>query len=298
MISKNTIFGRVACFAISVALFASGAIAHEGHRTLGDSKISSSPKRGYIYSCQQTFNPNAPGAGNSGDWIDGDTVYPDRKPTVDGKVKWPDRDISINVRGDTRIIRANGLPKHKTGIYPIQQSDDAYAYDRNPNAIEEQSIVLKLPADPEEANNASCVPMGMIGFTVKGVALFNGLDAAGRDAPAYEIQDKWGGHPEAQGLYHFHHLAPGMKKGVDKRGHSKLIGYALDGFGIYGEYEKTKSNGKKKKIKNKHLDACHGHVGKVMWDGEIRKMYHYHMTYEYPFSIGCFRGKPVSASQN
>jgi hypothetical protein len=33
-----------------------------------------------------------------------------------------------------------------------------------------------------------------------------------------------------------------------------------------------------------------------MWDGEERVMYHYHMTFKYPFSIGCFRGTPVSAN--
>jgi YHYH protein len=283
-------------FAFPVVVNGTVAFAHDDHRKVGDGKVSSKPKRGYIYSCQQTFNPNAPGAKATGDWLVGNKVYPDLKPTVDGRVKWGSHSISIKVEGDERVVRANGLPKHKTGVYPIQASNDAYDYDTNPNSIQKQSVMLRLPAEPEFAAKESCVPMGMIGFTVKGVALYNGLDAAGRDAPAYEIQDKWGGHPEADGEYHYHHLAPGMKKGTDSNGHSKLVGYALDGFGIYGEYEKKKDNGKKKEIKNKKLDACHGHVGTVMWDGEEREMYHYHMTFAYPFSIGCFRGTPVSTN--
>jgi hypothetical protein len=275
-------------------MIGSAAMAHDDHRKLGDGKISSKPKRGNIYSCQQNFNPNAPGASSTGDWIKGNKVYPDLKPTVNGKVKWPNSRITISTSGNRRIVRANGLPKHKTGVFPIKQSDDAYEYDHNPGSIQKQDVLLTLPTEPEFASKSSCVPMGMIGFTIKGVALYNGLDARGKDAPAYEIQDKWGGHPQEDGEYHYHNLARGMKKSLDKNGHSKLVGYALDGFGIYGEYEKKKNNGKKKKIKNKNLDACHGHVGTVMWDGEEREMYHYHMTFQYPFSIGCFRGTPVS----
>ncbi|MGL5908804.1 MAG: hypothetical protein ACRCZP_02310, partial [Phycicoccus sp.] len=41
------------------------------------------------------------------------------------------------------------------------------------------------------------------------------------------------------------------------------------------------------------LDACHGHVGPVLWDGEVREMYHYHLTRDYPYTVGCFVGDPV-----
>ncbi len=36
------------------------AIAHDGGIPIGDGKISSGPKRGYTYSCQLRFDPNAP----------------------------------------------------------------------------------------------------------------------------------------------------------------------------------------------------------------------------------------------
>jgi len=276
-----------------IVLAASAAPAHEDYRKVGDGKISDEPKVGYLFSCQQQFDPNAPGASEPGDWIVGKKFYPDLKPTVNGKVDWPDSRISIRVRGDERVISANNLPSHKTGVYPIRSSDDAYDYDKNPNYIETQRILLRLPANPEFAKQESCVPMGMIGFTVKGVAIYNAVDAKGRDAPAYEIQDKWGGHPQQSGQYHYHDLAPGMSKGIDENGHSELVGYALDGFGIYGEYEK-KTDKKTRKMKNKKLDECHGHVGNVMWDGEEVEMYHYHLTTAYPYTIGCFRGPPVS----
>jgi len=97
--------------------------------------------------------------------------------------------------------------------------------------------------------------MGMIGFALTSVALFNALDGMGRDAPAHEIQDTCQGHPERNGQYHYHDHSPRM---IDKRsaagGHSDSVGYALDGFGIYGL---CGSSGRL--MTNADLGACHGH---------------------------------------
>jgi YHYH protein len=265
-----------------------GARAHD-IRQMGDGKYSNGPKPGYLYSCQTRFSANAPGS-SAGPWIKGKTYDTDAKPTVDGSVSWPNAKISVTREGDTHVVRANNLPTHPTGNFPVSPSDDAFRYDRNPNAIRPQNILLRLPAEPQVAAKPSCVPMGMVGFTLTNGALFNAVDARGRDAPAYELMDKCGGHPQRNGQYHYHDFAPCLPHGRDKTGHSQLIGYALDGFGVYGAYE---ANGKK--MTNADLDGCHGHVGPVLWDGEVRVMYHYHMNDEYPYSIGCFRGKPVSA---
>lgn len=68
--------------------------------------------------------------------------------------------------------------------------------------------------------------------------------------------------------------------------------FALDGFGLYG----SKGAGGKH-LSNANLDACHGHVENVVWDGRVRKMYHYHLTDEYPYTLGCFAGKPVRSAR-
>jgi hypothetical protein len=62
----------------------------------------------------------------------------------------------------------------------------------------------------------------------------------------------------------------------------------MDGFGIYGPRSK---NGVL--VKNVDLDVCHGHTHEIIWDGVKKKMYHYHVNNEYPYSVGCFRGTPV-----
>jgi len=132
--------------------------------------------------------------------------------------------------------------------------------------------------------------MGMIGISLSGAAIFNALDARGEDAPAHEIQDECGGHPERSGMYHYHNASECMvaqEKTVD--GHSGLVGYALDGFGIYGM---SGANGDH--LNNKDLDDCHGHVENVVWDDAEQEIYHYHLTDEYPYTIGCFVGTPVN----
>ena len=74
-------------------------------------------------------------------------------------------------------------------------------------------------------------------------------------------------------------------------GHSKLVGYASDGFGLYGT---RGTNGET--VNNSDLDECHGHTHKVKFNGKKQRIYHYHLTAEYPYTIGCYRGTPVSTN--
>lgn len=260
---------------------------------LGDGKISTEPKIGYVYSCQTRFNPHAPGAVSNVPWITNDNIWQaEGKPIVSGRVDWPDSVVKISVEKNFRMITANNLPDHSTGVYPIQPNDSAFRYDRNPNPILAQNILLTLPANPQLTSAPSCVGMGMIGFTISGGAIFNALDAGGRDAVAHEIQDHCGGHPEKRGQYHYHGVSDCFNdKSAGQGRHSDLVGYALDGFGIFGlkgEAGKVLANG--------DLDVCHGHTHSISWDGQTVEIYHYHFTQEYPYTIGCFKGHPVLRS--
>lgn len=252
---------------------------------LSDGKISDSPRAGYVYACPMRFGGG--GAFRDGPWINGDTWQPNDKISVSGNIHWPEAHMDIRVEGNERIISGNGLPNHATGEFPVQPTDAAYRYDRNPNPIAPQNILLKLPAAPQAAATPFCVGMGMIGVAISGVAIFNALDAMGRDAPAHEIQDRCGGHPERRGQYHYHTVSDCIADKSDKR-HSGLFGYALDGFAIYGLLGETGQP-----LSNADLDACHGHTHRIDWDGKPTELYHYHLTAEYPYTIGCFHGAPV-----
>ena len=108
---------------------ATGAAAHD--LPLGDGRASSTPRAGYVMTCQ-AFMAGAPGAFRSGDWIMGDHWDPARKPVVEGEVQWPHARIDIAVEGNERVVRANNLPRHPTGEFPIRPGSRAYDYDRNP----------------------------------------------------------------------------------------------------------------------------------------------------------------------
>lgn len=260
---------------------ASGSSVDLKHLPIGDQKVSNSPQLGYVWSCQTQFNGN--GAFATGPWLNEAVGTYDltAKPTIDGSGIWPSQ-FTLSVQGDKRVVESNNLPSHPTGNYPVSQSDDAYNYDRNPNSIQAQSLRLELPLNPSLAAQPECVG-GTIGVLLTGALLFNAFDAAGRDAVAHEIQDTCGGHPQRTGIYHYHSLTPCLAESTD--GHSPLMGYALDGFGIYGHHGE---NGEE--ILNANLDECHGHTHMIEWEGHLVEMYHYHATYEFPYVVGCFRG--------
>jgi hypothetical protein len=249
---------------------------------LGDSKVATSATVGSVWACQTSFNGG--GAFTDGPWIKGDGTYDyASKAVVDGEVSWPSQ-FTIELNGSTRTVVGNDLPSHTTGVYPIAQSDDAYRYDRNPNSIKEQSLRLTLPAAPTVAGQPSCLPGGPIGVLLSGSVLFNALDAGGRDAVAHEAQDHCQGHPQPEGMYHYHNLSSCLDDGDG--GHSPLMGYAFDGFGIYGHHGEGGAT-----LTNTDLDACHGHSHAITWDGQTVELYHCHATAEYPYTLGCFKGQ-------
>ncbi len=279
-------FGRpLSAIVAAIGLIAApiATYAHTGHLPLGDGKISSAPRKGYIFACQSRF-PGGGGAFRAGSWMRDGYWAPDEKPTVEGNVAWPDARISIGIEGNQRVVRANNLPLHRTGQFPVRPGSKAYAYDRNPNHIGGQNILLRMPITPAQLAQPRCVPMGMIGFATSGVALFNAFDLDGRDAPAYEIQDKCNGHPELTSQYHYHNWSPCLAA----TNPNAPVGWIIDGYPILGPVD-----AKGHEVTNAELDECHGMTGPVMIDGKTVVTYHYRFTYEYPYTVGCFRGAPI-----
>ena len=268
------------------ALLQGAAAAHDvdPHALpLGDGKLSTAPKAGYIWPCR--VDPGAGGAFRDGPWINSaaGTYDFDKKAIVDGSVTWP-HDYKVSLSGDVRHFKTNDLPDHPTGTFPIAPSDDAYQTDRNPNSIRAQDFDFDLPANPQLAAQPTCAP-GAIGVLITGSVLFNALDAPGRDAVAHETQDGCQGHPQPTGVYHYHSVTTCLPDRRMANGHSGLVGYMIDGFGIYGRYD---AGGVQ--ISSSDLDECHGHVGDVDWDEKVVRMYHYHASWDFPYTAGCLKG--------
>lgn len=255
---------------------------------LGDGKLSTTtPQKNFVFSCTIPNSPNLPG---KAPWINSDGVSWDStaKVSVQGAVKWLST-FSSSVLNGALTLSGNGLPEHVTGNFPISPSDPAYPYDKNPNAIQSVAIAWGLPLNPQIAATPSCTSLGAIGVLLTGARIFNALDADGRDAVAHEVQDSCGGHPQSIGAYHYHNVSNCVAQTDTAGTHSPLVGYIADGFGLYGNLGEAG-----KPLTNLDLDECHGHSHTLSINGLSVTQYHYHATKEYPYTIGCYKGTPVS----
>lgn len=281
------IFGGDTLTVSSAASRAAGAGPDLTALPLGDGSAGSSGAgRGRLYTCQSSFTGG--GASVDGPWIHGSSYDLTAKYTVDGAVDWPAARFKRKRSRASLKLSGNGLPAHTTGAFPIQPSDDAYSVDRNPNSIRAQGVSESLPANPKRLTKPQCVG-GEVGIARNGVAIFSAVDAAGRDAVAHEVQDTCSGHPQQSGVYHYHGLPACLGSGGAAK-HSKQLGWALDGFPIYGPRGKGGDY-----LANAELDVCHGHTHTVAYGGERVRLFHYHANYEFPYTVGCFRGAADTA---
>ncbi|HEX3079096.1 MAG TPA: YHYH protein, partial [Puia sp.] len=124
----------------------------------------------------------------------------------------------------------------------------------NPNIPANQNFVFKITRNPVENTGVAIVTgLGHIGVWSNGVSIYNPKDGmsynnAGvwnRNALYYEGAsfDSCLGHPAPNGEYH-HHVNPRcLYDDTDSTHHSPIIGYAFDGFPIYGAYAYAATNG-------------------------------------------------------
>ena len=257
----------------------------DGLLPVGDEMyVTDGAKKGYIYMCNTNFVPDSQaGAQTRGPWFVNDNKQWDinKKVAVKGQVTW-EQNITVKVENGKRVVTTNDLPDHYTGTFPVVSSDPAYSYDRNPNTIKAQDFTYSLISSPTYGS-PQCIG-GEVGIMLSGVAIFNGFDAGGRDAGAWEVQDSCDGHPQSAGAYHYHTLSRCIKD----VGVSTVIGWALDGFPITGP-----KVGDKNYLTTSDLDECHGIISEINLDGKKVKTYHYVMTQDFPYSVSCYRATAV-----
>jgi YHYH protein len=224
---------------------------------------------------------SAPFAGNMTAWLRaGDKDF-------DGIVAETDRFVTNNVTvgfdANSLVIHALGLPNHPTGKFPEPGRG-------NPNYIQEHHYTYYVPLNPKvnpdhvamtDRDSNRALPMGPTGVAVNGVVFFNPFDAGMMDAT--DLMDRCCGHPNPDGQYHYHKYpicvnSPWADQG---KGHSPVIGWAFDGFPIYGPYE---SDG----VMAKDVPGALNDFN-VQWDQE--RGWHYHVTPgKFPYIIGGYWG--------
>lgn len=186
------------------------------------------------------------------------------------------------------VIRAHNLPNHATGVFP----DRTRAIDGNPSFIREKDATWYLPLEPtvdrnhfamDAGNRNRALPMGPIGIATNGVVFFNPFDRGMTDATS--IMDSCCGHPTPDGLYHYHKYPVCIKSPWSDDGttHSPLLGWAFDGFPIYGPYEESGVLAK---------DSTKNPLNEFNLHHDEQRGWHYHVTPgKFPYILGGFWGE-------
>jgi hypothetical protein len=137
--------------------------------------------------------------------------------------------------GPTNVfVSSTGIPSHSIGPWQM-----------NPNQASNQNHEFKIPRIPVPAVTKVTTPMGPIGAFVNGVPMFNTKDGMtyqntpwAQNAVVVEAisMDGCDGHPQMAGMYHYHQVPECLRTelGDDGSAHSPILGWAFDGYPVYG----------------------------------------------------------------
>jgi hypothetical protein len=239
--------------------------------------------------------------------------------------------VTISVEGQYRVIRCNGIPNHETGEFPNRN---------NPNSIAPQNYSFLIPLKPKVAEKPTRLGMHPFGVAVNGVVFdpaaaewWNRDPRSGWQYEPMHMAGRLGAddnnaHVQPTGAYHYHSVPTGLiQKLSEGRTTMGLIGWAADGFPIYGPYgysdakhgkgplKKMKSSFQLKKGKRPSgpggdfdgsyvadyefvdgsgdLDECNGLFGPTPEFPE--GVYHYFVTDDFPYIPRSFKGTPDSS---
>jgi len=237
----------------------------------------------------------------------------------------------IDEKKGVRIITANGIPTHKTGMFPNPG---------NPNTIAPQNAQYEIPLYPKLLTSPISAKGIRMGILFSGVELdpFTGEFFQGTHGsnPKWNITtltstvdlglDCNNGHVQPNGKYHYHGTPNAYLDEMKVDGSQMIkVGYAADGFPMYykwgydasgalvalesgyrikegnrpgdgktapdGEYDGTYFQDYEYVDGVSELDACNGRFGRTP---ESDNEYYYVITDNFPSSPLCFRAEPSS----
>ena len=219
---------------------------------------------------------------------------------------YPDPQLEVTCTEDTMVVVSNGIIQYE--FIPI-----------TPNDLQAQNHRWEVPLRPQLAQERTEIPLlGTVAFAVNGAPIYGPNEGAMPDPfgdPVYnDIVDWCLGHTGPNGDYHFHAMLEECLGGeVGAQGPSPILGYALDGFPIYGPrgcvdedcqqviefksswvqtgdpstyaWDNNQCNRPEcQQAAGEYLDQCNGRVGP---DGTYR----YHATTTFPYILGCYSGE-------
>lgn len=235
--------------------------------------------------------------------------------------------LSVREEGAWRVIEANGIPAHATGAFPNAD---------NPHRIEDQDRVWRLALEPKGPRKAADCGMDVWGVAVNGVPFDPGTAEFWKGDPRsgwrYEALgpgvrlglDEHRAHVQPGGAYHYHGLPTGLMEGLGGAEAMRLLGWAADGFPVYGSYAYKQASEARSGLRKMRsswrlktgqrpggpggafdgtfvedyefsagsgdLDECNGRFG--VSPEHPRGTYYYVITEEFPYIPRCWKGEP------
>ena len=179
-----------------------------------------------------------------------------------------DNDVLITENNNFLIYNTNNLPVHQLTT-------------TNPNCALEQDFKFLIPKKPKKLPSPKKITSSMqkIGIALNGVIIAGPYDSQNKIAPYNRIVDQCSSHADPQGMYHYHFAPLCMTNQSGEKfatNPAKQIGWSFDGYKIHGLADR--------KIHLPEIDRCNGH--------EHDNSYHYHVTRDFPFFMGCYVANP------
>ena len=236
-------------------------------------------------------------------------------------------EVRIEEREGYRYIFSNGIPDHDTGAFPNAG---------NPNTISAQQHTYRVTLTPELSGTTTIIRPAF-GVALNGIPFEPGTgEFWNRDRSSnwrFEAltgfidlgTDHHNAHVQPTGSYHYHGVPTGLVEGVGMA----QLGYAADGFPVYGPYgyaEATDASSGVVDMRSSYrlkeglrpdgpgglydgaflndfeyveglgdLDECNGRVGVTPEHPE--GIYHYYITEMFPFIPRCVKGTPDESFQ-
>ncbi len=249
---------------------------------------------------------------------------------ADGRMR-PAAEANFSTAHGKRLVSSNGVPEHAIGDFPNPH---------DPIPLRPQQYALEMPLDPIAAEQPVALAMWLFGVAVNGVPFDPSgpfWNADGHSGWQFEVLhpanavalgiDCNRAHTQGRGAYHYHGLPTGLLWELAVAAPNRpmhLLGYAADGFPIYGpecpgdpseiksptrrlrSSYRLRSGRRKDGPKGPYdgmfvedfeyapghgdLDECNGRTGATpeFPDGT----YYYVVTDEFPFVPRLFRGSP------
>lgn len=181
----------------------------------------------------------------------------DESPPAAPPVGAVTRSVQITTDGEYRYVTSNGLPDHPTGQFPGRG---------NPNAISAQDYKFRMPLHPKPAQQGASTELrrGVFGVALNGVVFDPGTAEFWKDDPSLGWRmeaiggprnlglDSSNAHVQPNGAYHYHGIPIALAKALSAGKLAKgpvLLGYAADGYPIYGPTGYSEANDAKSAVK-------------------------------------------------